>query len=138
VAILRPAPRGWFCPLGEMFTPSFSPMGEHFLLFRRMEGRTENFTPRGQSSLLGENFALGGKTLPLGADLIWASGFHVTSLVILVEGNEWIKCESRDLWRSWTNEALSADLKGFHICKNFVFRKHSSSIVQFYTYKLHT
>jgi hypothetical protein len=28
---------------GEMFTPR----DEHSLLFRRMEGRTENFTPRG-------------------------------------------------------------------------------------------
>jgi hypothetical protein len=34
-------------PLGEMFTPSFIPRGEQSLLFRRMEGRTENFTPRG-------------------------------------------------------------------------------------------
>jgi hypothetical protein len=33
-----------------MFTPSFTPRGEHSLLFRRMEGRTENFTPgRGQN-----------------------------------------------------------------------------------------
>jgi hypothetical protein len=42
-----PAPRDEICPLGVKFTPSFSPRGEHFLLFRRMEGRTENFTPRG-------------------------------------------------------------------------------------------
>jgi hypothetical protein len=40
-------PGGDFCPLGVMFTPSFTPRGEHYLLFRRMEGRTENFTPRG-------------------------------------------------------------------------------------------
>jgi hypothetical protein len=32
-----------------MFNPSFNPVGEHSLLFRRMEGRTENFT-------LGDNF----------------------------------------------------------------------------------
>jgi hypothetical protein len=32
-------------PLGGMFTPSFTPWGEHSLMFRRMEGRTENFTP---------------------------------------------------------------------------------------------
>jgi hypothetical protein len=29
-----------------MFTPSFTPRGEHSLLFRRMEGRTENITHR--------------------------------------------------------------------------------------------
>jgi hypothetical protein len=29
------------------FTPSFTPKGEHSVLFRRMEGQTENFTPRG-------------------------------------------------------------------------------------------
>jgi hypothetical protein len=29
------------------FTPLFTPRGEHSLLFRRMEGQTENFTPRG-------------------------------------------------------------------------------------------
>jgi hypothetical protein len=41
------APRGEICPLWVKFTPSFTPRGEHSLLFRRMEGRTENFTPRG-------------------------------------------------------------------------------------------
>jgi hypothetical protein len=34
-------------PLGGMFTPSFTPKAEHSVLFRRMEGQTENFTPRG-------------------------------------------------------------------------------------------
>jgi hypothetical protein len=51
------APRREICPLGEMFTPSFTPRGEHSLLFRRMEGRTENFTPRGHNSPLGDKFA---------------------------------------------------------------------------------
>jgi hypothetical protein len=41
------APRGEFSPLGVKFTPSFIPRGEHSSLFRRMEGRTENFTHRG-------------------------------------------------------------------------------------------
>jgi hypothetical protein len=41
------AHRGEICPLGVMFTPSFTPMGKQFVLFRRMEGRTKNFTPRG-------------------------------------------------------------------------------------------
>jgi hypothetical protein len=40
-------PRGKICPLGGMFTPSFTPRGEHSLVFRRMEGWTENFTPKG-------------------------------------------------------------------------------------------
>jgi hypothetical protein len=53
------------CPLGGMFTPSFTPRGEHSLLFRRMEDRSENFipgddfTPRRQNSSLGDNFASG-------------------------------------------------------------------------------
>jgi hypothetical protein len=34
------------CPLGRMFTSLFT-QGVNTLLFRRMEGRTENFTPRG-------------------------------------------------------------------------------------------
>jgi hypothetical protein len=52
-----------------MFTPLFTPSGEHSLLFRRMEGRTENFIPRGQNLLLGDNFGPGGQSLPLGAKL---------------------------------------------------------------------
>jgi hypothetical protein len=40
-------PRGEICPLGDMFTPLFTLWGLHSLLFRRMEGQTENFTPRG-------------------------------------------------------------------------------------------
>jgi hypothetical protein len=39
------APGGEICPLGVKFTPSFTPRGEHPVLFRRMEGQTENFTP---------------------------------------------------------------------------------------------
>jgi hypothetical protein len=41
------APRGEICLLGEIFTPLFTPRGESSLLIRRMEGRTDNFTPRG-------------------------------------------------------------------------------------------
>jgi hypothetical protein len=41
------APSGELCPLEGMFTPSFTPRGEHSKLFRRMEGRTEKFTPTG-------------------------------------------------------------------------------------------
>jgi hypothetical protein len=40
-------PKDELCPLGGMFTTLFTPRGEHSLLFRRMEGRTDNFTPRG-------------------------------------------------------------------------------------------
>jgi hypothetical protein len=39
--------RGEICPPGAMFTPSFTRRGEHSKLFRRMEGRTDIFTPRG-------------------------------------------------------------------------------------------
>jgi hypothetical protein len=40
-------PRGELGLLGGMFNPSFTLRGEHSLLFRRMEGLTVNFTPRG-------------------------------------------------------------------------------------------
>jgi hypothetical protein len=50
-----------------MFTPLFTPRGEHSLLFRRMEERTENFTPRGQNSPLGDKIHPWGTTSPLGA-----------------------------------------------------------------------
>jgi hypothetical protein len=56
--------RGEICPLGEMFTPSFTPRGEHSLLFRRMEGWTYNFAPKGQNSPLGYNFTPGVKLCP--------------------------------------------------------------------------
>jgi hypothetical protein len=70
------APRGEICPLGEMFTPLFTPRGEHSLQFRRMEGRTENFTPggnfthRGQNSPLRDNFAPRGQSLSSGVKYI--------------------------------------------------------------------
>jgi hypothetical protein len=41
------SPSGEICHLGGIFTPSFTPPGVNTLLFRRMEGRTEDFTPRG-------------------------------------------------------------------------------------------
>jgi hypothetical protein len=57
-----PGPRGKISPLGGMFTPSFTPRGVHSLQFRRMEGRTENFTP-------GDKFSTGGQSLPIGVKL---------------------------------------------------------------------
>jgi hypothetical protein len=44
------APRGGFCPLGEMFTPSFTPRGEYYQEWRneqRISPPGDNFTPRG-------------------------------------------------------------------------------------------
>jgi hypothetical protein len=61
---LNLAPRVEICPLGGIFTLSFTPRGEQSLLFRRMEGRTENFTPRGQNSPLGDNHAPEVKVYP--------------------------------------------------------------------------
>jgi hypothetical protein len=55
------SPRGEICSLGGMFTPSFTPRGEHSLLFGRMEGWTENYTPPP-----GDNFTPRGQNLPLG------------------------------------------------------------------------
>jgi hypothetical protein len=55
------APRSELCPQGGMFTPSFIPKGEHSLLFSRMVGRTENFTPGGQLRPGIQSFPLGAK-----------------------------------------------------------------------------
>jgi hypothetical protein len=41
------APRCELCPLGGMFTPLFTPRGEHSLLFGRIDGLSVNFTTRG-------------------------------------------------------------------------------------------
>jgi hypothetical protein len=41
------APMGEIFPLGGVFTPLFTPGNEHSLLYRRMEGQTGGFTPRG-------------------------------------------------------------------------------------------
>jgi hypothetical protein len=38
---------GEICPLGGMFTRLFTTRGECSLLFRKVERRTKNFTPRG-------------------------------------------------------------------------------------------
>jgi hypothetical protein len=43
-------PRGEICPLGVMFTPSFTPWGEHSLLFQKNGGSH----PQGISSPLGD------------------------------------------------------------------------------------
>jgi hypothetical protein len=42
-----------------VFTPLFIQRGEHSLLFKRMEGQRDNFTPRRQSSPPADNFAPG-------------------------------------------------------------------------------
>jgi hypothetical protein len=69
------APRGEIFPLGGMFTPSFTPRGEHSLLFRRMEGQTEShpqrtkFTPGGQIRPWGQSLAPGVK-LRMGNNII--------------------------------------------------------------------
>jgi hypothetical protein len=74
-------PKDEVCPLGGMFTPSFTPRVDHYLLFRRMEGRTENFTPgynftlRGENSLLGDNFAPGDQSLQLWERLFTLGSF---------------------------------------------------------------
>jgi hypothetical protein len=58
-----PGPQGWNLSPRGMLTTSFTPRGEHSLLFRRMEGKQrilpsggDNFTHRDQNSPLGDNF----------------------------------------------------------------------------------
>jgi hypothetical protein len=50
--------------LGGILTLLFTPRVEHSLLFRRMEGQRDNFTPRGQ------NLPLGGQLRPWGQSLL--------------------------------------------------------------------
>jgi hypothetical protein len=52
-----------------MFTPSFLPRGKHYILFGRMEGRTENFIPRGKFTPKGQFSSLGGQLRPWGQSL---------------------------------------------------------------------
>jgi hypothetical protein len=62
-----PGPQGEICPLGGIFTPSFTHKGEHSLLCRIMEGQTENFTPGDNFTPRGQNSPPGGTTSSLGA-----------------------------------------------------------------------
>jgi hypothetical protein len=39
------APRGELRPLGVLYTPSFFPRGEHYLMFKRTKGQTEGLHP---------------------------------------------------------------------------------------------
>jgi hypothetical protein len=63
----------WSLPLGGIFTPSFTPMGEHYLICTRMVGTTSPLGDKvhlwGQSSPLVTNFAPRGQSLPLGNNL---------------------------------------------------------------------
>jgi hypothetical protein len=63
-AILKftPGPQGRTSPLGV----NLAPRGEHSLLFRGMEGQTENFTPRDNFTPRGQNSPLGAKFSPRG------------------------------------------------------------------------
>jgi hypothetical protein len=57
------APRCELCYLGVLFTPSFTPRGEHSLMFRRTKGQTEGLHPWGITSLLGDKFHPWGPTM---------------------------------------------------------------------------
>jgi hypothetical protein len=72
------------CPLGGLFTISFTPRGEHSLIFKRMKGQTVGLYPWGITSppmwdnftmeanfTLGANFTPGGHILPLGEVKNW-------------------------------------------------------------------
>jgi hypothetical protein len=48
------APRGELCHLGVLFTPSFTPRDEQYVMFRRTEGQTEGLHPWVITSPLGD------------------------------------------------------------------------------------
>jgi hypothetical protein len=87
---LNLAPREELCPLGEMFTPSFTPRGEHFLLFRRMEGRTENLIspPQGIMSPQGTKFSPWGQLCPFGIKVSFRGEVKNGSLVLVANWPE--------------------------------------------------
>jgi hypothetical protein len=72
------------------FTPSFTPRGEHSLLFRKMEGQTDNFTP-------GDNFVPGVKVKnrPLVVAIFTQISFADVMYVIreTAPGENWRKCQ---------------------------------------------
>jgi hypothetical protein len=63
------APWGELCPLGGLFTPSFTPRGAHSLMVRRTKGRTEGLHPWEITSPLGKNFTSWGPISTLGVKL---------------------------------------------------------------------
>jgi hypothetical protein len=66
---LTPGPQGWNLSPRENIHPFVPPRGKHSLLFRRMEGRTENSTPRGKLYRQGTKFTTGGQLRPQGQSL---------------------------------------------------------------------
>jgi hypothetical protein len=80
-------PRGEICPLGGMFTPLFTLRGESSLLFRRIEGRTENLTPRGQISPCGTTSPRGSKFAP--KDEVKNGPLETECLMTRAEYNAW-------------------------------------------------
>jgi hypothetical protein len=93
-------PQGWslllrvnLAPRGELLTPSFTP-GVNTLLFRTMEGRFENFTPRGITS------PLGGK-IPAGQLRPWGSNFAPRSEV---KNGPLVVISRQRLWRNYEFE----------------------------------
>jgi hypothetical protein len=74
-------PMGELCPLGGIFTTSFTPRGEQSQLLRKMEGQTENLTPRGKIPL-GEKSTPRGQNSHLGGQLqSWGSKFAPRGIV---------------------------------------------------------
>jgi hypothetical protein len=61
----------WFAPRDKLCPPRVNTLYclEEWRDKQRIPPAVDSFTPRGQSSLLGYNFALGGQSLPLGAKL---------------------------------------------------------------------
>jgi hypothetical protein len=102
------APRGERCPLGGMFTPSFTPRGEHCTVYleeggvkQRISPTVDYFTPRGQNSPPGDNFAPRGevKNGPL-SDL----SLQVAAVALLLQR---VGLTSSALWRK-NGEMLQA------------------------------
>jgi hypothetical protein len=61
-----------------MFTPSFTPTGEHSLLFRQKNGgANREFHPKGITSTPGDKIHPWGQSLPLGARLRMGPGVDV-------------------------------------------------------------
>jgi hypothetical protein len=83
-----------------MFIPSFTPMVEHTLLFRRIEGRTENFTPQGITLLPWDKIHHWGTTSPLGWGQILPLGAKLRMGLTLLMLNFHRKARPRFIDRS--------------------------------------
>jgi hypothetical protein len=105
-------PQGWSLPLGGMLTASFPRRGEQSLLFRRMEGPTENFNP-------GDNFTPRGQIHPWGVSKFDPRGEVENGPLVSLLCN-WTNVQNQSGRMSWicidTRESLNGLFLNLMFC----------------------